>query len=196
MIPKAILVGIIFYLYVLGFIVWDQLPANLVNMHTQNYSTPWYVYPIRLGIIGLIGLVSVLSYVFKRFEREVFVFGILSIVALFAGPYYDEQRFNKYLMAGMIGFASLFIFKLLLFMANKKPILNGIIISSLVIFASVSSLLYVGYNALVMQAGDDTYALGRRNFPSEQELKMLDLMRSKILAGSSNCQYCKLPSRI
>ena len=162
-------------------------------MHTQNYSTPWYVYPMRLGIIGLIGLVSILSYVFKKFERQVFVFGILSIVALFAGPYYDEQRFNKYLMAGMIGFASLFIFKLLLFMANKKPIFNGIIISSLVIFASVSSLLYVGYNALVMEAGDDTYALGRRNFPSEQELKMLDLMRSKILAGSSNVNIASYP---
>ena len=193
LIPKGILVGIIFYLYVLGFIVWDQLPANVVNMHTQNYNTPWYVYPLRLGIVGLIGVVSVLSYVFKRFEREVFVFGILVIVALFAGPYYDEQRFNKYLMAGMIGFASLLIFKLLLFTRNKKPILNGIIISSLIIFASVSSLLYVGYNALVMQAGDNTYALGRRNFPSEQELKMLDLMRSKILAGSNNVNIASYP---
>ena len=193
LIPKGILVGTIFYLYVLGFIVWDQLPANVVGMHTQNYNTPWYVYPLRLGIVGLIGLVSVLSYVFKRFEREVFVFGILSIVALFAGPYYDEQRFNKYLMAGMIGFASFFIFKLLLFTRNKKPILNGIVISSLIIFASVSSLLYVGYNALVMQAGDNTYALGRRNFPSEQELNMLDLMRSKILTDSGNFNIASFP---
>ena len=134
------------------------------------------------------------SYVFKKFERQVFAFGILSIVALFAGPYYDEQRFNKYLMAGMIGFASLFIFKLLLFVANKKPVFNGIIISSLVIFASVSSLLYVGYNALVMEVGDDTYALGRRNFPSEQELNTLDLMKSKILAGSSNFNIASFPA--
>jgi hypothetical protein len=194
LIPKAILVGLIFYLYVLCFIIWDQLPANVVNMHTQNYSMPWYAYPLRLGIIGLIGVVSILSYAFRRFEKEVFVFGLIIIFALFAGPYYDEQRFSKYVMAGMIGFASLLVFKLLLFMADKRPILNGIIVSSLVITASLSTLMYIGYNALVIQTGDYTHALGRRNFPSEEELNMLDMLRPKIHIGSNQYNIASYPN--
>jgi hypothetical protein len=194
LILKAISVGTIFYLYALCFIIWDQLPANLVDMHTQNYSTPWYVYPLRLGIIGLIGVVSILSYAFRRFEKEVFVFGLIIIIALLAGPYYDEQRFNKYVMAGMIGFASLLVFKLLLFTADKRPILNGIIVSSLVISASLSTLMYIGYNALVIQTGDITHALGRRNFPSEEELNMLDMLRSKIQVGSNHYNIASYPN--
>jgi hypothetical protein len=194
LILKAISVGIIFYLYVLCFIIWDQLPANLVDMHTQNYNTPWYVYPLRLGIIGLIGVVSILSYVFRRFEKEVFVFGLIIIIAVFAGPYYDEQRLNKYVMAGMIGFASLLVFKLLHFMADKRPILNGIIVSSLVITASLSTLMYIGYNALVIQTGDYTHALGRRNFPTEGELNMLEMLRSKIQVGSNQYNIASYPN--
>ena len=194
LIPKAILVGVIFYLYSLCFIVWDELPANLVNMHTQDYKTPWYMYSIRLGIIGLIGVVSVLSYAFRRFEKEVFVFGLIIIFALFAGPYYDEQRFNKYVMAGMIGLASLLIFKLLNFTADKRPILNGIIVSSLVISASLSTLMYIGYNALVIQTGDYTHALGRRNFPSEQEMNMLEMIRSKIHVDSNQNNIASYPN--
>jgi hypothetical protein len=191
---KAISVGIIFYLYALCFIVWDQLPANLVNMHTHNYTTPWYAYPLRLGIIGIIGVVSILSYVFRRFEKEVLVFGLIIVIALLAGPYYDEQRFNKYVMAGMIGFASLLIFKLLLFMADKRPILNGIIVSSIIISASLSTLMYVGYNALVIQTGDYSQALGRRNFPSEEQLNMFDMLRSKIHVGSNQYNVASYPN--
>jgi hypothetical protein len=194
LILKAILVGTIFYLYALCFIIWDQLPANLVNMHTHNYSTPWYAYPLRLGIIGLIGVVSILSYVFRRFEKEVFVFGLIIVIALLAGPYYDEQRFNKYVMAGMIGFASLLIFKLLLFMADKRPILNGIIVSSIIISAGLSTLMYVGYNALVIQTGDYSQALGRRNFPSEEELNMFDTLRSEIHVGSNQYNVASYPN--
>jgi hypothetical protein len=194
LIRKAILVGIIFYLYALCFIIWDQLPANLVDMHTKNYSMPWYVYPLKLGIIGLIGVVSILSYAFRRLEKEVFVFGLIIIIALLTGPYYDEQRFNKYVMAGMIGFASLLVFKLLLFTADKRPILNGIIVSSLVISASLSTLMYIGFNALVIQTGDYTHALGRRNFPSEGELNMLEMLRSKIQIGSNQDNVASYPN--
>ena len=183
LIPKMIFVGIAIYLYLLCFIVWDELPANFVDVHTQKYNTPWYLYPMRLGLIGLIGLASILSYVFKRYEKEVFVFGILIIIALLAGPYYNEQRFNKYVMAGMIGFAAILIFRILRFMSEKKPILNGIIISVIVVSASLSTLMYIGYNALVIQTQNYSDSLDRRNFPSQEELHMYDILRSKIQLG-------------
>jgi hypothetical protein len=185
LIPKGVLVAVIVYLYLLCFIVWVQLPTNYIDVHTQKYNTPWYLYPMRLGVIGLIGLASILSYVFKRYEKEVFVFGILIIIALLAGPYYNEQRFNKYVMAGMIGFASLLVFKLLLFMTRKRPVFNGIIVSVVVISASLSTLMYIGYNALMVQTQDYTFALDRRNFPTEKELKMFDMIRSDIKVGAN-----------
>ena len=35
------------------------------------------------------------------------------MVAIFAGPYYDEHRFGKYVMVGMASLAALLIYKLL-----------------------------------------------------------------------------------
>ena len=171
-----------------------ELPANYVDVHTQGYNTPWYLYPMRLGLVGLIGIAYILSYLFKRFERETFVFGIIIIIALFAGPYYNEQRFNKYVMVGMIGFASLLIFQLLNFIANKKPVLNGVIIGSIVIIAGLSTLMYIGYNGLVIEGQDYTHALGRRNFPSLNELSVLDFMRSKIQDGSNHNNIATFPN--
>jgi hypothetical protein len=184
-IPKIVLVGFAVYLYLLCFIVWDQLPSNYLDSHTQKYSTPWYLYPMRLGVIGLIGLASILSYVFKKYEKEVFVFGILIALALLAGPYYNEQRFNKYVMAGMVGFAAFLLFELLHFVKEKRLALNGIIVSTVVVTASLSTFMYVGYNALAIQTLDDTDGLERRNFPTEEELKIFDLLRSNIQLGSN-----------
>ena len=193
-IPKIVLVSTLVYISTLCFIVWSQLPANYVDVHTQSYNTPWYLYPMRLGLVGLVAIAYILSYLFKRFEREVFVFGIIIIIALFAGPYYNEQRFNKYVMAGMIGFASLLIFQILDFMANKKPVLNGIIIGSIVITASLSTLMYIGYNGLVIESQDYTHALGRRNFPSSDELSVLDIMRYKIQGSSNHNNIATFPN--
>ncbi|HZL22736.1 MAG TPA: hypothetical protein VFC05_05395, partial [Nitrososphaeraceae archaeon] len=132
-------------------------------------------------------------YLYRRFEKEVFVFGIIIIIAFFTGPFYDEQRFTKYVMVGMIGFASLLIIKLLTFVNNKEPIINGIIIALIVVFAGLSTLMFVGYNELIMQTHDYTFALGRRNFPSMGEMKMLELIRSQIHVGSNTSNIAALP---
>ncbi len=179
-IPKIVLVTFVVYACALCFLVWSQLPANYVNVHTQNYETPWYMYGMRLGTIGLFGIAFILSYLFKKFEREVFVFGIIIVIALAAGPYYNEQRFSKYVMVGMVGFASLMIFKLLKFVGNQREIFNGALIGSILVITSLSTLMYIGYNALVVQTQDYADALGRRNFPTTEEMSVLDLMRSKI----------------
>jgi len=181
--PKILLVTTVIYGIAICFLVWSEIPANYLNAHTQNYDTPWYLYPMRLGAIGLLGIAFVLSYLFKKFEREIFVFGIIIVIALLAGPYYNEQRFSKYVMVGMVGFASLMIFKLLNFMGDKQLIVKGVLIGSIVVITSLSTLMYIGYNALVVQTQDYTHALGRRNFPSLGELNVLDLMRDKIQEG-------------
>ena len=60
---------------------------------------------MKLGLIGILGLCFVLSYIFRRFEKE-YLFWVIVIVAIITGPYYDEHRFGKYVMVGLIGFAS------------------------------------------------------------------------------------------
>ena len=158
-IPKVMVVWAVIYLCALSFIVWTSLPANYIQAHTSGFTTPWYLYPFRLGIISLFGLAYVLSYLFKKFEKEVFIFGILALVAFLAGPYYNEHRFSKYVMVGMIGFASLIIFQLLTFIARNRPVILGIVIGCIVISASLSTLMFIGYNTLVVQTQDYTQAL-------------------------------------
>jgi hypothetical protein len=192
-IVKVIPVWAVVYLIALSFLVWTQIPENYIGIQRDGFTTPWYFYPMRLGLVGLFGLASILSYIFRRFEKEVFVFGIIIIIALLMGPFYNEQRFTKYVMAGMIGFASVLIFKLLTFVSNRKPIINGIIIGLIVVFASLSTLMFVVVNDLIIQTHDYTYALARRNFPSTEEMKMLELMRSEIKVGSNTANIAALP---
>jgi hypothetical protein len=192
---KVILVTAIIYLVALCFIVWIELPDNYVDSHTQNYDTPWYLYVMRLGVSGLIGFATILSYLFKKFEKEVFVFGIILIIALFVGPYYNEHRMSKYIMAAMIGFASLMIFRILNLVATKNPILGSIIVGSIVTIVSLSTLMYIGYNALVVETAEYTHALGRRNFPSFDELNVLDSIRSKIQRDLGQDNVASFPNQ-
>lgn len=192
-IPKVVLVWVFVYLYAFSFVVWTQLPPNYLDVQRDGKTTPWYFYPMRLGVTGLIGLACILSYIFKRFEKEVFVFGIIMIIAFLLGPFYDEQRLTKYMMAGVIGFASLLIYRLLIFISSQNQVVCGIIIGLIVLASSLSTLMFVGYNAQITQTQDYSHALGRRNFPSMQEMNMLELMRSKIQVGSNTTNIAAFP---
>lgn len=192
-ISKVVIVWIIVYLYAFSFVVWTQLPSIYIDVQRDGKTTPWYFYPMRLGLVGLIGLAFIFSYIFKRFEKQVFIFGIIMIVAFLVGPFYDEQRMTKYIMAGVIGFASLFIYKLLAFAAKKNLAFDGIIIAIVVLTVSLSTIMFVAYNAQIIETQDYSHALGRRNFPSMQEMNMLDLMRSKLQAGSNTTNIAGLP---
>jgi hypothetical protein len=182
---KLIIVFVALYLFALSLIAWTEIPLNDIELQTDSYTTPWYVYSMRLGLTGLVGLLFVLSYLFHKFEKEVFVFGIIVVFALLAGPYYDEMRFSKYIMAGMVGFASLLIFKVLLFTNNRLPIFNGVIVGSILVVAGLSTMMLIGYSGLIIDTKDYVNALGRRNFPSVDEMNVLELLRSRIASNSS-----------
>ena len=88
---------------------WGQLSYDDIQSHVDlvyEFNVPWYLYPMKFGLTGLLGLVFLLSYLFRKFEKEIFVFALVAVVALLAGPYYDEHRFGKYVMAGMASFAA------------------------------------------------------------------------------------------
>ena len=114
---------------------------------------------------------------FKRFEKEVFVFGIIILVALLTGPYYDQHRFSKYVMLGMIGFASLLLYKLVNFRYKYRLLVNPILITLVITAASLSTIIFMGYNSLAFDNEEYAHDLGRRNFPSQSEFKLLDALR-------------------
>jgi hypothetical protein len=134
---------------------------------------------MRMGLVGLLGLAFILSYLFKRFDKEIFVFGILIIISLLAGPYYDENRFSKYMMIGAIGFAALMVYKILTPRFNNKPGYTGVLISAVMITSSVSILMFIGFNSLILQTQDFSDTLPERHFPSMSELHLFETIYNK-----------------
>ena len=99
-----IIISIVSYIYLLAFLFWGQLSYEDIQSHVDlvyEFNVPWYLYPMKLGLTGLLGLVFLLSYLFRKFEKEIFVFALVAVIVLLAGPYYDEHRLSKYIMAGM-----------------------------------------------------------------------------------------------
>ena len=134
----TLIVALVAFLYLFCFIVLSQLPLNTIIDQTFNNTYPWYLYPMKMGIAGLFGLVFILSYFFKKFEKQVFVFGIIMLVSFIAGPYYDEHRFSKYFMIGMIGFASIMIYELLNYKFINKPIIKSVFVAVIITSSSLS----------------------------------------------------------
>lgn len=183
-------VSLIAYLYVFSFIVWNQFSVDEVIIHTSNNGQrdiPWYLYPMKFGVTGLLGLTFILSYLFKKFEKEIFVFGIIAIVALFAGPYYDEHRFGKYIMVGMVGFASILVYKIILFLQRSttstassilKPLACSILLGVVFTSASLSVFMFIGYRALLLENPIHNPP-GRLDFPSASEMQLISFLRNK-----------------
>jgi hypothetical protein len=182
-ITGVIVISAVSYVYGLSFIVLSHLSTEQVIIQTAGYggpyNIPWYLYSLKLGVTGLLGLAYILSYIFKKFEREIFVFGVIGLIALLAGPYYDEHRFSKYIMAGMAGFASLLILKLVSYLNYNRPLVSRIIIGVIITTGTLSSILFIGYNSLILQTQDFVHTLGRRNFPAS-EIPLFQILHEKM----------------
>ena len=178
------LIVVVSYFYVFTFIVWGEISQKELNANTSY--VPWYLYPMKFGVTGMLGLAFVLTYLFKKYEKEVFVFGIITIIAFLAGPYYDEHRFSKYIMVGMVGFASLLVYKIIFSVRRftHKSLLSGLIMGAVVTSSSLSTLLFVGYTALALENPDFEgfhLELPRRIFPSAEEIRFLNYLHNDLI---------------
>lgn len=183
-------VSLIAYFYIFTFIVWNQFSAYEVAIHTSNNGQrdiPWYLYPMKFGITGALGLTFILSYLFKKFEKEIFVFGLIAAVALLAGPYYDEHRFSKYIMVGMVGFASVLVYKLILIIQRNstgsalfvlKPLACSILLGLVFTSACLSVFMFISYRALLLE-NPIFNPPGRLNFPSASEMQLISFLENK-----------------
>ena len=188
----VLLISFTLYMYFLSYNVLVQLSTDYLKKNTEGYVVPWWIYPTKLGLPGLLGLIFIFSYFIKKFDSKLFVFGILIIVALITGNYYDEHRFSKFIMLGMVAYASLLIYRIINLDFNNKIYLNGILISVLIVGSALSVVLYIGSNSLVLQTMDFTIN-PKRDFPQKSEIQLYDKMLNSIDIGSKNYNIVSFP---
>lgn len=176
----VIVTSVVIYVYLLSYITLNQQSINTIIEQTRDSVIPWYLYPVRLGIVGLFALAFALSYIFKRFEKQVFVFGIIIVISLILGPYYDENRFSKYTMVGAIGFASLILYKIINSRISNKPHFKVALIGAIIVPSCLSILIFIGYNSLILQTQDFVDTLSRRHFPSMSDLRLFEVLHDEV----------------
>lgn len=174
------------YLYLLSFNILNQESIEAIIEQTRDSVIPWYLYPMRLGIAGIFGLAFILSYLFKRFEKHVFIFGVIIVTSLLLGPYYDENRFSKYVMIGIVGFASLMIYEVLSIPLFRRPFYKGALVGIIIVPSCLSMLIFIGYNSLILQTQDFIDTLSRRHFPSLSQLHLFETLHNKDDTDSRN----------
>jgi len=179
-VTRRVIIFLVAYVYLLSFIILGQVPTNTIIDQTSFGTVPWYIYPMKLGVAGLLGLVFILSYLFKRFENEVFIFGIIIIISVIAGPYYNENRFSKYVMIGAVGFASIMIYKIFNRRLSNNSLRNLVIIGIIIPTSSLSILLYIGYSSFILETHDYTPPPSRRHFPANSELHLLEELHGMV----------------
>jgi len=181
------------YMYFLSYLVLVQLSADYLKNNTEGYVVPWYVYPMKLGLPGLLGLVFIFSYLVKKFDNKLFVFGILAIVAFITGNFYDEHRFSKFIMIGMTAYASLLVYRIINLDFSNKIYVNGFIISALIVCCVLSVVLYIGSNSLVLQTMDFT-TNPKRDFPQNTEIQLYEKLLNSIDISSKKYNIVSFPS--
>jgi len=179
------IVAVTAYMYIFTFLVWGQLSGEEIQLQQVPYDLPWYLYPMKLGITGLLGISFILSYFFKKFERDIIIFGLIAVIALFFGPYYDEYRFSKYVMVAMGAFAALFITRIINSMKISRPkfLFVGLIIGTIVTSSSLSVLMFNGYIASALERQDfKEFSVLLRNkvFPTPQDFKFLNFLHKNV----------------
>lgn len=193
-----VIVSIVAWLYLFSFFAWSQIPVDTVRSQIKDqWNVPWYLYPIKFGLTGILGLAFVLSYLFKKYEKIIFVFGILAILAFFAGPYYDEHRAGKYIMSSLAAFTGVLIYKIIsssVFRGRLKltPLVLGVFLATVVVLSSLSVFMYAGYVELFTEKAEWIEG-GRRDFPTKSEFKFLSFLKNEVV--DSNVYNIAMPEK-
>jgi hypothetical protein len=92
--------------YLLSFLVWSLVQSSYVTWLTFGFngSVPWYLYPLRFGVVEFIALCGSIYLLLSRKTsalRSLSPFYLLMLIALLLSPYYLEYRMDKYVYLGL-----------------------------------------------------------------------------------------------
>lgn len=188
-----IVIAIVVYLYAFTFIVWNHLLLSDIQLQTSESGQriiPWYLYPNRLGLSGALGLIYLASYLFRKFEKSAWIFAIFAFISFIAGPYYDENRFNKYIELSFVSLASLLLFEVISNIKHRlRPIIISMVLGLVFLGSSMSILLYFSYSVLGLKNEDFSQfslSLPRRIFPSPNEINFLNYLHKSLIVPSTD----------
>src|SRR6185312_503519 len=106
------------------------------------------------------------------------------------GPFYNEFRFNKYIMVSMAGFASLLLYKILSIPVGlKRPLISGSLIGLVITSSSLSIIMYAGYSALGLEnpnVMEFNTSAPKKHFPSSSEIGLLKFLRNNLDLKTDN----------
>jgi hypothetical protein len=192
--PGFMALGIILlvYSYFLSFVVLGiaHFQESYISVPGSFYATPWFLFPLRLGIVGLLTLAFAVLWVYSGKYKSgtprviyFFVFiGFFSLIAtLFAhyviqNPFAANIRFEMYIESAVSVLAAIALVELTRRVWKNKWLV-GYLLALLVIFGIGSQLLMVeGYylNANIYSEQGFTSSV------SIQEVKALDYLRENI----------------
>lgn len=189
-----LVIAIIVYFYAFTFIVWNQLSLKEIQLQTTENGqriVPWYLYPTRLGVSGLLGLIYLASYIFRKFEKGVWIFAVFALISFVAAPYYDENRFTKYIELGLVCLASLLLVEIINKLKNRaRPIIVSLILGTVFVGSSVSILMYTSYSVLALRNENSSQfsdSLPRGGtFPSSTEINFLNYLHKSLINPSTD----------
>jgi hypothetical protein len=76
----------VIYFYGLSFIIWNNVLLSFGGLPIENHSVPWYMHPMRFGIVGVFALAAFIYLLFKKNERREFrLFFFFAITFLLIG---------------------------------------------------------------------------------------------------------------
>lgn len=128
--------------------------------HFNVSSIPWYIYPVRLGMVGALALGFLLGCIFFQWHKKeklpyaLTIIGIPLVIFLGYYGFYQQHRLMKYIPLLMAPFAAVFLTRLadcFSLKIHSKIHSRVIQVATLVLILSLSTpsmILYFQYEAL------------------------------------------------
>jgi hypothetical protein len=105
---RLIILGTLAWFYIVASIYWLVTP---IDERAYFPSIPWFVYPLRLGLVGLLALISIFYFGFQK--HNLVYFWIWALLAIVEGLFSDAASMSKYLLIGLAPPAAFMLSKII-----------------------------------------------------------------------------------
>lgn len=189
-----IVFAIVVYIYGLSFIIWVSI---LDIYRVSGITVPWYIYPIRLGVIGVSGLIGSIYIVVKEDKKikDFHIYLLLSLTTYITlllcrssyFPNFSEARLMSFLYIALI-FPAAYILVHYLSNLNRSRLKHQFIFTFLLVLITISGisstvLKFEFFSLIGMRYGkgsDNPYA-----YVSSEEFDALNHLRTHLPSNAT-----------